>query len=79
MIAITTTKVKWDYIMTDLRRIVDEIPNDDMVLTIIISCYNTRDLVRDCLRSIYEYPRSEAYEIILSTTVPWTGRARWCS
>lgn len=51
--------------MTDLRRIVDEIPNDDMVLTIIISCYNTRDLVRDCLRSIYEYPPSEAYEIIL--------------
>jgi N-acetylglucosaminyl-diphospho-decaprenol L-rhamnosyltransferase len=37
----------------------------DMVLTIIISCYNTRDLVGDCLRSIYQNPPSEAYEIIL--------------
>jgi GT2 family glycosyltransferase len=37
----------------------------DIVLTIIITCYNTRDVVGDCLRSIYRNPPSEAYEIIL--------------
>lgn len=35
------------------------------VLTIIITCYNTRDIVRDCLNSIYEHPPSEPYETIL--------------
>jgi N-acetylglucosaminyl-diphospho-decaprenol L-rhamnosyltransferase len=39
--------------------------NGRPVLTIIISCYNTRDIVRDCLKSIYEHPPSESYEIIL--------------
>ena len=37
----------------------------NIVLTIIISCYNTLELTRDCLRSIYENPPREAYEIIL--------------
>ena len=37
----------------------------DIVLTIIITCYNTRDVVGDCLRSIYRNPPSEASEIIL--------------
>jgi N-acetylglucosaminyl-diphospho-decaprenol L-rhamnosyltransferase len=46
-------------------RIDGEIGNSDIALTIIISCYNTLALVRDCLRSIYENPPSEAYEIIL--------------
>lgn len=35
------------------------------VLTIIITCYNTRDIVRDCLNSIYKHPPSEIHEIIL--------------
>jgi GT2 family glycosyltransferase len=34
-------------------------------LTIIITCYNTRDVVRDCLNSIYQHPPHVAYEIIL--------------
>ena len=37
----------------------------DIALTIIISCYNTLELARDCLRSIYENPPTEPYEIIL--------------
>lgn len=37
----------------------------DIALTIIITCYNTRDLIGDCLRSIYQNPPSEAHEIIL--------------
>ena len=39
--------------------------NVNPVLTIIITCYNTRDIVRDCLHSIYKHPPSETYEIIL--------------
>jgi len=41
------------------------VPDADIVLTIIISCYNTRALVADCLRSIGQNPPSEPYEIIL--------------
>jgi hypothetical protein len=40
-------------------------PDADIVLTIIISCYNTRDLVADCLRSIGQNPPGEPYEVIL--------------
>ena len=40
-------------------------PEADIVLTIIISCYNTRDLVADCLGSIGQSPPNEPYEIIL--------------
>src|SRR5271163_3528208 len=39
--------------------------NVNPVLTIILTCYNTRDIVRDCLNSIYKHPPSENYEIIL--------------
>ncbi len=39
--------------------------NMNPVLTIIITCYNTRDIVRDCLNSIYKHPPSETHEIIL--------------
>jgi N-acetylglucosaminyl-diphospho-decaprenol L-rhamnosyltransferase len=37
----------------------------DPTLSIIISCYNTRDIVRDCLNSIYQSPPSEPFEIVL--------------
>ncbi len=37
----------------------------DIALTIIISCYNTCELARDCLRSIYANPPTDPYEIIL--------------
>jgi N-acetylglucosaminyl-diphospho-decaprenol L-rhamnosyltransferase len=39
--------------------------NASPVLTIIVTCYNTRDVVRDCLNSIYQHPPSGTYEIIL--------------
>jgi glycosyltransferase involved in cell wall biosynthesis len=39
--------------------------NANPVLTIIITCYNTRDIVRDCLNSIYKHPPSDTYEITL--------------
>jgi N-acetylglucosaminyl-diphospho-decaprenol L-rhamnosyltransferase len=42
-----------------------EVARSDIALTIVISCYNTRELVRDCLTSIYENPPREVYEIIL--------------
>ena len=51
--------------MNDVRPLVDaEIPSG-IELTIIITCYNTRDLVRDCLNSIYEHPPADPFEIIL--------------
>jgi GT2 family glycosyltransferase len=46
-------------------RMRSEIGYSDIALTIIISCYNTLELTRDCLRSIYENPPREPYEIIL--------------
>jgi N-acetylglucosaminyl-diphospho-decaprenol L-rhamnosyltransferase len=36
-----------------------------IALTIIIASYNTRELLSDCLRSIYQNPPSEPYEIIV--------------
>ena len=51
--------------MTDLKPIDNRAPDGGIVLSIIISCYNTRDLVSDCLRSIYQNPASEPYEIVL--------------
>jgi GT2 family glycosyltransferase len=51
--------------MNDVKSIVDSQAPPELVLTIIITCYNTRDLVRDCLSSIYEHPPSEPFEIIL--------------
>lgn len=51
--------------MNGLKPIGSAVAHADVVLTIIISCYNTRDLVGDCLRSIYQNSPSEAYEIIL--------------
>ena len=51
--------------MTDTKPINSGAGDVDIVLTIIISCYNTRDLVEDCLRSIYQNSPSGSYEIIL--------------
>lgn len=51
--------------MTDLKPIGNRDSDAEIVLSILISCYNTRDLVSDCLRSIYQNPTSEPYEIIL--------------
>ena len=43
----------------------DGTPDRTIVLSIVISCYNTRDLLADCLESIYRNPPSEPYEIIV--------------
>ncbi len=51
--------------MSSLKPVSAETGPSDIALTIVISCYNTRELVRDCLRSISENPSKEAYEIIL--------------
>ena len=51
--------------MSAQRPISSDVTSVDIALTIVISCYNTRDLVRDCLRSIYENPPREPYEIVL--------------
>jgi cellulose synthase/poly-beta-1,6-N-acetylglucosamine synthase-like glycosyltransferase len=51
--------------MSDLKPIGRAMTLPDVVLSIVISCYNDRDLVEDCLRSIYQNPPSAAYEIIL--------------
>jgi GT2 family glycosyltransferase len=51
--------------MKDPEPIGSAMTNPDVVLTIIISCYNTCELVGDCLRSIYQNPPSESFEIIL--------------
>ena len=51
--------------MTAPRPTGDREPGAEILLTIIISCYNTRDLVEDCLRSIYQNPPSGPFEIIL--------------
>lgn len=51
--------------MPNSRPVGSETPDSAIVLSIIISSYNTRDLVADCLRSIYQNPAREPYEIIL--------------
>jgi GT2 family glycosyltransferase len=43
----------------------DDAPASAIILSLIISTYNARDVVADCLRSIYQNPPSEPYEIIL--------------
>ena len=51
--------------MRGRKPIGDRMPDADIALTIIISCYNTRDLLADCLRSIRKNAPAEPYEIIL--------------
>jgi N-acetylglucosaminyl-diphospho-decaprenol L-rhamnosyltransferase len=51
--------------MTGWKPIGEGTPDPAIMLSIIISCYNTRELLADCLRSIYRNPPSESYEIIV--------------
>ncbi|MBV9286528.1 MAG: glycosyltransferase family 2 protein [Hyphomicrobiales bacterium] len=51
--------------MGSLKPIGDKATDVQIVLTIIITCYNTRELVADCLASIYQNPPTKAYEIFL--------------
>jgi GT2 family glycosyltransferase len=43
----------------------EETPGTPLSVSVIISTYNARDVVGDCLASIYRNPPSESYEIIL--------------
>jgi GT2 family glycosyltransferase len=36
-----------------------------VTLTVIIATYNARDILADCLRSLYRHPPSEPYEVIV--------------
>src|SRR5277367_337383 len=36
-----------------------------VVLSVIIPSYNARDLLADCLESIYRHPPAERYEVIV--------------
>jgi GT2 family glycosyltransferase len=58
-------RLKGNKAMTDTKPIGDGTPSVEIVLTIIMPCLNTRDVVADCLRSIYRNPPSEPFEIIL--------------
>jgi GT2 family glycosyltransferase len=60
-------------------RIGSEIGHSDIALTIIISCYKTLELTRHCLRSIYENPPREAYEIILVDDASTDGTSQMVS
>jgi GT2 family glycosyltransferase len=51
--------------MTARKPMGDESLDLTVMLSIIISCYNTRELLADCLRSIYQNPPDEVYEIIV--------------
>ena len=50
---------------TTVGRPVDDSWPGPVVLSIIISTYDARDMVADCVQSIYENPPSEPYEIVL--------------
>jgi len=43
----------------------DGAPDTSIALSIVIATYNARDLLVDCLQSIYQNPPGESYEIIV--------------
>ncbi len=51
--------------MTDGKPVGDLEPGQVVALSIIIATYNARELLSDCLASIYQNPPSEPYEIIV--------------
>jgi len=51
--------------MTDRKPVGDAGPDLAITLSVIISTYNAREVLADCLRSIYENPPSEPHEIIV--------------
>ena len=65
--------------MSGLKPIGSSVTHPDMALTIIISCYNTRDIVEDCLRSIYQNPPTEGYEVILVDDASTDGTSEMVS
>jgi N-acetylglucosaminyl-diphospho-decaprenol L-rhamnosyltransferase len=51
--------------MTDRRPVNDAGADLVITLSVIISTYNAREVLADCLQSIYQNPPSEPYEIIV--------------
>lgn len=51
--------------MNDFRAAPADGRPSDPTLSVIVTSYNTRELVRDCLNSIYKTPPSDSYEIVL--------------
>ena len=51
--------------MTDCKPVSDGEVTPAVELSVIISTYNARDVLADCLHSIYQNPPSEPYEIIV--------------
>jgi GT2 family glycosyltransferase len=51
--------------LSDLETAPGNEPPLDPTLSIIVTCYNTCELVRDCLESIEKTPPGEPYEIVL--------------
>ena len=51
--------------MTDRQPVNDSEAEPAIALSIIIATYNARELLADCLQSIYQNPPSEPYEVIV--------------
>src|SRR5208282_4824388 len=51
--------------MTDRKPVRDSAATPAVELSVIISTYNAREVLADCLHSIYQNPPSEPYEIIV--------------
>jgi GT2 family glycosyltransferase len=51
--------------MTDQKPVSDAAPVPAITLSVIISTYNAREVLADCLQSIYQNPPSVPYEIIV--------------
>src|SRR6516164_4789996 len=51
-------------------------PISPVVLSIIVSSYNARDLLANCLQSIYKNPPSDEYEVIVVDDASVDGT--WC-
>ena len=51
--------------MTDRKPVIDGETTPAVKLSLIISTYNAREVLADCLHSIYQNPPSEPYEIIV--------------
>src|SRR2546430_1156177 len=47
------------------RRLSNGGATEPVALSVIVPSYNARDLLADCLQSIYRNPPSEAYEILV--------------
>lgn len=57
----------------DNTRIPEEPPTADVVLSIVIPNYNARELLRDCLDSIYKNPCKYSFEIFVIDDASWDG------